>query len=335
MPDDSLHISTSPSETHKKETCDCPVKVEMHVNRYWAYGLRICSEIECPELPVDQEASGAPDVTIQLLPPVTSLPESLEQGYYEVRQGMFRMNVSQVAHYRVENGCRMLVEPLVGVSVDQTRLFLLGSAMGALLYQRGLFPLHGSAVETQWGAMIFVGPQGVGKSTLAAQFHRRGYRLLSDDVCAVVSAPDGLWVLPALAQFRLCSDAYERLGTPAQGRFHVDKFIVPMGEGYCPDPIPLKGIHILGDQESGAPKFELLSGFDKLQRLFENLYRLQYLQGQSTQGELMQMAAVIARNATLASVTRSRDPEALDQFVTFLESSWMEHFGPAKIEEKN
>jgi hypothetical protein len=225
--------------------------------------------------------------------------------------------------------------------MEKVRLFLMGSAMGALLYQRGLFPLHGSAVETPWGAMIFVGAQGAGKSTLAAQFHRKGYRLLSDDVCAVAPTEAGLQILPALAQFRLCEDAFERIGAPKGGRFDVDKFVVPMGDGYCPDPVMLRAVHILraSDPDAShageAPTYEVLSGFGRVQSLLENLYRPQYLKGQQTQGDMMRLAGLIAQRATLATVTRQMDAEEVDGLVGFLESVWAERFAVIQPEEKN
>jgi hypothetical protein len=265
------------------------------------------------------------------LPNVT---ETVGNRYYEVRPRTFHMAVAGVAKYVVEDGSRISVEPAAGASADEVRLFLLGSAMGALLYQRELFPLHGCAIETPWGAMIFVGPQGIGKSTLAAQFHRKGYRVLSDDVSAVASKPGGLEVLPALAHFRLCADAYERLDVPHEGSFHVDKFVVPLGEGYCPYPVPLQAIHVLADQESGEPEFRLLRGFDRVQCLLENLYRPQYLQGQSTQGALLQMAGSMAQKCAMVTVTRRRDPELIAASVDFLESAWVENFGPAPGKER-
>ena len=306
----------------------------MSLNAYWAYGIRIHAEIACPELPPHPQPNGDPDVTIRLMPPVESVSENLESGYFEVRPSVFRLAVAGVAQYLVEEGNRISIEPVTGASPEEIRLYLLGSTMGALLYQRGLFPLHGSAVETSWGAMIFVGEQGVGKSTLAAQFHRRGYRLLSDDVCAVAMSPEGLQVLPALSQFRLCADAYERLGTPESARFNVDKFVVPMGEGYCTDPAPLRAIHVLGTHENGAPSFEVLRGFDRVQRLLENLYRPQYLTGQSTQIDLMRMAGQIAQQTTIAEVRRRRDPQAIDAMIAFLESSWTKEFPTDPSEEK-
>jgi hypothetical protein len=307
----------------------------MSVNAYWAYGLHIHAEMDCPELPRDPQPDGNPDVIIRMLPPVPSVSESLEMGCYEVRPGIFRLAVSRVAQYVVETGCSISIAPQEGSSAEEIRIFLLGSAMGALLYQRGLFPLHGSAIMTQWGAMIISGAQGSGKSTLAAEFHRQGYRLLSDDVCAVASTPEGLRVLPAPAHFRLCADAYERLGTPQGARFNVDKFVVSMNEGYHSDPAPLKAIHVLIDQESGDPKFAVLRGFDRVQRLLENLYRPQYLKGQDTQGDLMRLAGQIAERTTIAEVSRRRDPIKIERMVGFLETEWAAHFSIDQPEERN
>jgi hypothetical protein len=299
---------------------------EMALKGYSAYGLRIHSELECPELRSRSVEMGNPDVTVHMLAPSTEDLESLGTSGYEVQPGVFRMFVPGVAQYRVEGGSRILITPFPNAPAEELRLFLLGSVMGALLYQRGLFPLHGSAVETPWGAMIFVGVQGAGKSTLAAEFHRNGYRLLSDDVCAVEATQAGLRILPALVQFRLCADAYERLGAPEGARFSVDKFVVPMGDGYCPHPVPLKAIHILNEHESNTPAFAVLHGFDRVQCLLENLYRPHFLKGQHTQSDLMRMAGLIAKKATIVAVTRRRDPEAADGLVTFLESAWAEHF---------
>jgi hypothetical protein len=251
----------------------------MSLNAYWAYGLSIHADLVCPELPLHPRPSATPDVIIRLLAPVSDISTTLDSGYFEVRPGVFRLAIPGVGQFRVEEGKRIFIEPLADASIEKLRLFLLGSSMGALLYQRGLFPLHGSAVETDWGAMIFVGAQGAGKSTLAAQFHRSGYRLLSDDLCAVEATQEGLRILPALAQFRLCADAYDRLGSTKGARFDVDKYVVPMGAGYCPDPIPLRAIHILSDQEVEEPKIDVLRGFDRVQRLLENLYRPSYMKG--------------------------------------------------------
>ena len=303
------------------------------MHAYWVYGLSVHAEIACPELPLHPQTIEKPDVTVRLLSPVPDRPEPPDARYYEVRPRHFRMSIPGVAHYRVEQGTGIFIEPIEGASLERIRLFLLGSAMGALLYQRGLFPLHGSAVETPWGAMVFVGVQGAGKSTLAAQFHRSGYRLLSDDVCAIEVGSDGLRILPALSQVRLCPDAYDRLGAPDLARFDVDKYVVPMGAGYCPTPVPLRAIHVLSDNDGQDTKIDVLRGFDRVKHILDNLYRPHYLEGQETQVDLFRLAGSIAQQATVISVKRPRNAEAIAGLVTSLELVWAEQFHADVVKE--
>src|SRR5207244_417714 len=68
---------------------------------------------------------------------------------------------------------------------DAARLVLLGSCTGALLYQRGLIPLHANAVVTpRGGAVLIAGRIGAGKSTTTLSLLRMGHRLLADDISA-------------------------------------------------------------------------------------------------------------------------------------------------------
>jgi len=305
----------------------------MSVNVYSAYGLTIHANMACPEFPLHPHPPREADVTIRLL---AEVPPSLcqQEGACEMLPGQFRLEIPEVARYSVEEGKRIVIEPFRGAAPDRVRLFMMGFTIGALLYQRGLFPLHGSAVETDFGAMLFVGRSGSGKSTLAAEFHRRGYRPLSDEISAIQQTPQGLRVVPAWSHFRLCADAYDRLGSPFATRFDVDKFVVPMGDRYCPDPVPLKAIHILSSQDAPAPRFEVLRGLDRVRSLLENLYRPQFLKAQCTQRDVMQMAGTIAKQVIVAVVTRRRDETTTADLVRFLESAWAQ-FPESDFPEKN
>ena len=298
----------------------------MPLNAYRAYGLSIHANLACPELRRHPHPGHEPDVTITLLPQEARTLRPLPDSSYEVQLRYFQLDVPGVAQYWVEEGQRILIQPQSCASPEKVRLFLFGSALGALLYQRGLLPLHGSAVVTQWGAMIFVGPQGSGKSTLAAEFHRRGYQVLSDDVCAIENTPQGLRILPALAQFRLCADAYRKLGTPPDAYFDVDKFAVPMGDQYCRHSVPLRAIHVLRDEDTAGPRVESLRGLDRVRSLFDNLYRPQFLNGQRTQKDLVRLAGVIAQNTTIVEICRKRDTTATADLARFLELTWASCF---------
>jgi hypothetical protein len=99
--------------------------------------------------------------------------------------------------------------------------------------------------------------------------------------------------------------------------------------------VPLKAIHILAEREEGDPEFVVLRGFDRVQRLLENLYRPRYLKGQETQSDLMRLAGLIAQKTMMAEVSCRRDPEMIENLVDFLESAWAGHFGAIQERERS
>ncbi len=66
---------------------------------------------------------------------------------------------------------------------DEVRAYLLGAVFGALCHQRGITPLHASAIDVADGCVAFVGASGAGKSTLVAALARRGHQIIADDEC--------------------------------------------------------------------------------------------------------------------------------------------------------
>src|SRR5687768_1987297 len=103
---------------------------------YSLFGLHIRSELPLPEL-LAVENSSPPHVTIQ----VGKVPQALETGRRtQVTDGGLLLLIDGVGGYFVKDGSAIIVEPHPGVPDSNVRIFLLGSAMGALLHQRGLLP---------------------------------------------------------------------------------------------------------------------------------------------------------------------------------------------------
>lgn len=306
---------------------------------YRAFELNIASEIEFPGLKAVAPGLGVQDVAISVLEDLPDLPDAIHRGaWWQVSSSAFRMKVEGVAVYQVEEGRRVFVQPDRSADPADVQIFLLGSAMGALLYQRGIFPLHGSAVETPRGAMVFVGPSGSGKSTLAAHFHRAGFQLIADDVCAITRDASGkLQVLPAFPHLRLKSDAVDRLysdGSSAPpSRFDVDKFVFALGDGHASAPVPLGVVHVLEDVEAGDPALTPIRGFESIQSLADNLYRPTFLQGMQTRGEVLRLAGQIAQSAEVVRLSRRRDAAQLDRLVGWLEHGWEGRSCPIKPSE--
>jgi hypothetical protein len=249
-----------------------------------------------------------------------------------VEGGTVAFRVEGVATFLVQDGRAIQVRPEPGSDPAEVQVFLLGSALGALLYQRGVLPLHGSAVETPRGAMVFVGPSGIGKSTLAGHFRRAGFRLLSDDVCAVARDAGGApVVLPAFPHLRLKADAAVRLlGEAAPTRDDVDKRVLPLGTGFAGEPVPLAAVHRLEDGAGPGPQLLPLRGFEAMKALADNLYRPFFLEGMATRGEVLRLAGEIAASAEVHVLRRPRDASRLDALVAWLDHGWSGPAGPAR-----
>ena len=84
--------------------------------------------------------------------------------------------------FLVEGGETIRYQLADGVGGADLRLFLLGTAWPVLAMQRGLLPLHASAVARGADVHAFIGGTAAGKSTLAAALAGRGLPFFADDV---------------------------------------------------------------------------------------------------------------------------------------------------------
>jgi hypothetical protein len=230
---------------------------------YRLFGLAVRSELELPEIP-PQPFEGEPDVAIR-------------RGKGD---GGSLITIDGIAEFNVSDGANIWVWTSPGASPRNVRLYLLGSAMGLLIHQRGLLPLHANAVELDGKAIAFIGPSGSGKSTLAAWFHDNGYRVLADDVCVVrFGVEDAPSVCPGLPRLRLWKEALEASGRDARhfarsyaGDDEWDKFDVPLEHaGAAHASTPLAAIYLLAEGDGG--RVERLSGVEAAEALFANTYR--------------------------------------------------------------
>jgi hypothetical protein len=98
------------------------------------------------------------------------------------------------------------------------RAYLMGNLFAILCHQRGLLPLHASAIATPRGAVAFLGASGAGKSSIAAFLARRGHRILADDICLVdPAAPHDQRMLPVAPWLKLWSATLDAMGESSRG----------------------------------------------------------------------------------------------------------------------
>lgn len=274
------------------------------------FGMCIRSDIPLPGLE-PEPAAVDPDVVIELglVPaPAEPVPEVV------VDEGGATLTIEGVARYRISNGSNIIVQPEPGAPQANVRLFLLGSAMGVLLHQRGLLPLHASAVEIDGRAVAFIGPSGAGKSTLAAAFHDHGYRVIADDVCVVgFGSERRAFARPGIPRLRLWEETLAATGRSVDGYElsyagdeNFKKFDVPIppdvsqtGETPVAAVLALRGGEIL--------QFRPITGSEAAEVIFANTYRGEYLQAAGNPSMHWEATISLIRKVPLFELSRPRN----------------------------
>jgi hypothetical protein len=244
--------------------------------RYCGFGLDFQSAIPLPEMRAGHDGTGDP-VTIR----IAEAPRP--EGVGEVVPGVvvgpndFWIDVPDVARFHVQGGSDILVEPAADATFNVIRSFLLGSAIGALLHQRGLLPLHASAVEMDGQAVIFSGTSGAGKSTMALHLVKRGHRLLCDDICAVDFSTGTPRLWPGLVNLKLWRSSLDTVGADhaalRQVLPSIDKYKLPVEQAAEYRAVPIGGVFLLERDNEAAPSIIGLSGADGVAAILSNTFR--------------------------------------------------------------
>jgi hypothetical protein len=283
---------------------------------YRVFGLRVRSCLELPELIASTDC---PDADVEMEFGAVPDPSGSEEGLFPVDDALVLV-IPGVARYRIAGGAHIRIDPAPDVPERNVRLFLLGSAFGALLHQRGLLPLHANAVEIDGKVVAFMGASGEGKSTLAAWFHDRGYRVVADDVCVVRLGSDGrAYAAPGQQRLRLWKEALEATGRDSAayvrsfaGREDIDKFDVPFDpERRLSEERELAAIYLLDRADSFS--IERLAGLDAAEPIFSHTYRGQYVTDAGSHRQHWQSAVALAQSVPMFRIDRRRDLSAMDE----------------------
>lgn len=277
----------------------------MSLNRYRAFGLNIDSEVPIAML-LPEEPLDAPDVRI-VYGDLSGVECSENNMINESSRFFFRLPDS--ASFLIENGASITVDAKPDAQPGLLAVYLLGSCMGALLYQRGGYLLHGSCVSRDGKAILLTGDSGAGKSTLAAHFLSNGWKLVTDDVAAVRGIEEGNpLVYPSYPSQKLWQDAIER--TDYQGElfslFQEDrreKFNVRV-QAFSREPAALTAVVRLIPTDDDCA-VEPVTGFARVDQLMRNTYRL-YMVPEADRERHFQRCVTLGNNLTMLVALRAR-----------------------------
>lgn len=296
---------------------------------YVAYSLKIDSALPLPELTVLDEANPqVPDVSIRIeaVSP-DGLPDGQQLGpFLWASPSRLWLQIPRVARFLVSHGNEILIDPEPGIDDDSLRVFLLGSAFGALLLQRGHLVLHGNAIRIGEQCMVCVGHSGAGKSTLAAGFMQRGYQVLADDVVPVDAQ---CRALPGFPRIKLWQDVADKLEIDTRAlrriRPNIEKYNLPVASDGAGRALPIGWVYILDSDYIDDLRIQPIQGLQRFQPLYSNTYRVRFLNGMALKPEHLKLCGKLASKIRLARISRSRGGFNLDQMIDTILADIAEH----------
>ncbi|UVO55778.1 hypothetical protein [Sphingomonas sp. SUN039] len=283
---------------------------------YRAFGVDFQSALALPEM---REGNEGTDDPVSIVRAAAARPFGATEIEHGVVAGpqVFWMDVPDVVRLCVTNGHEIAVEIAEHAPESDVRAYLLGSALGALLHQRGLLPLHASAVVIDGQAIAFAGTSGAGKSTIALHLNRRGHPLLCDDICAVDTSGSIPMVWPGLCNLKLWGKTLAAVGCGSDGLEQVlptlDKYRLPVA-GVAPyRPYPLGKLFCLqAGPEGTAARIEPLGGADAAATLIANSFRGQLVSPMGRNRQHFDQCMAVARHCGVSRLTRPWSLDGID-----------------------
>jgi len=281
---------------------------------YRAFGVDFQSALALPEMREGWEGTRDPVTIARAAAPRPASAIEIDRGVV-AGPATFWMEVPGIVRLLVTDGLSISVEILDDAAESEVRAFLLGSAMGALLHQRGLLPLHASAVEIHGQAVAFAGTSGAGKSTMALHLNRAGHALICDDICAVDTSGASPVVWPGLRNLKLWGETLSSAGQTVEGLEQVlqvlDKYRMPIKTLAPYRPHLLSKLFCLAKAPAHEdPSETLLGGAEAAGFLIANTFRGQLVPPMQRSSAHFAQCMDVARSTRIQRLLR---PWSLDR----------------------
>lgn len=235
--------------------------------------------------------------------------------------GQFSLRYEGQVDFAIDARARTVTYvPRPGLADNSLRHLLIDQVVPHLLAVDGELVLHASAVALDGAAVAFIGPSGMGKSSLAAGWVQEGAPLLADDFLLLHPHDGGYAATAAYPGLRLWSDSAAFFAGPVEA--------LPPVAGYTekrrwtaprvprPDErVPLRAIALLGNPpEPGGPVFRAapLRGADAFVMLYQQAFRVARSDPASQQADLRQFTR-LAETVPVLLLEYRRDYAALPE----------------------
>ncbi len=285
---------------------------------YTLCGWHTQSDIPLTCMPTVVGDGESADVIIQIAPgesPIVRSPDRSDWARFEHSTERSLIAIAGVADFEVRRGQKILIWPAAGAAQKDIELVLFGPVWAALCHQRGILPLHASAISAQGGIIAFAGRSGVGKSITAALMGSLGYELITDDILPVSFNQDsevGAW--PYLRRLKLQRDAITKLALtpmdPVSDALDKEKYFVRPKFAADDKWNRLQQLYLLEiDPSASSISIDRITGVDAVRVLIDQTYHFQFVLGSGRFREHLELCVQLASKIR---VYRLRRPPSFD-----------------------
>ena len=287
--------------------------------KFKAFGLNIISDFPFQASKIDEK--GFFDVTIKSGSVKNHLENSTFKGVsFESNLKQFLLIIPNVAKFLIEEGNKITIDTDKTAELREIELFLLGSALSVILMQRSIVPFHGSAFEKDGKAVIITGNSGAGKSSLLRYFINKGYKALSDDVCALNEQDNKIVLTPSYPSSKIWADVLDIYNISKeeekQVRPDIEKYKINFEEDFSEKITEVEAIYILQSNNDIDFSIDEIKGFNKFTKLKQNLYRPKFPEAMGKEKETFIILNKLAQQIKLYNLFRSK---SIKQFMPFNE----------------
>ncbi len=299
----------------------------MKTTIYSLGGLRVASDFPLSGLQVCRNETAARcEVVIRCAPIPEGVASAFRDGQSSATWSEVLLDFPGVARFLLRAGAEILIDLAPSSDDDEVRAYLLGAVFGALCHQRGVTPLHASAIDVADGCVAFVGASGAGKSTLVAALARRGHAVISDDECFLQLDTGGdVQAWPGISRIWLWDDSRTALGFGGPGVKRelrgYTKYFVPVRSPRNPTQSrPLRRVYQLHHVPNGVTEVTRLRGTDAVEALMQNVYPADLAARLGYPSHVFMVCTAVARDVPVFRLSRPWDFAALDQCTELLET---------------
>ena len=221
------------------------------------------------------------------------------------------LRIGAVADFEVRSGQQISVWPAIGAAQKDIEIFLSGPVWATLCHQRGLLPLHASAILANGRITAFAGRSGTGKSTAAAVMGSLDYELFTDDILTVnfdQNSVPGAW--PYLRRLKLQGDSIIQLALtaaePVSERLDKNKYFVHPRSVADDKWTRLERLYLLEIETTNSRNsIDRIVGAEAVRALIEQTYHFDFIVGSKRFNEHLTFCTQLASRIAIYRLRRS------------------------------